>query len=151
MVRGPIGRGQPPHAQLLSEINVTPLVDVMLVLLVIFMITAPLAVTGVKVDLPQARTQNLASDQKPLMITINAAGEIFIGDAAVARASFDDTLRQMAAASGDPGSMRVFVRADRSLAYGSVMQIIAEIGAAGFVKVAFLSDSGAAPIDKVVP
>jgi len=141
LASGPIARGRPPHGALLSEINVTPLVDVMLVLLVIFMITAPLIATGVKVDLPEARTRELASDSKPLMMTIDATGDIFIGDAVVAREAFGDTLRQVARASGDPASLRVFVRADRTLAYGTVMQIVAEVGAAGFSKVAFLSES----------
>ena len=92
---GAIGRGTSPHAKLLSEINVTPLVDVMLVLLVIFMITAPLVATGAKVDLPQAKTAELASDQKPMLVSINAAGEIFIGDAPVAREALG-TLPDMA-------------------------------------------------------
>lgn len=148
---GSIGRGKSPHAQLLSEINVTPLVDVMLVLLVIFMITAPLVATGVKVDLPQARTRELASDQKPIVVTIDAVGEIFIGDAPVAREALGNTLLQMAQASGDPSAMRVFVRADQAIAYGMVMQIVAEIGASGFEKVAFLSDSRDPDVQKKLP
>lgn len=148
---GAIGRGTSPHAKLLSEINVTPLVDVMLVLLVIFMITAPLVATGVKVDLPQAKTAELASDQKPMLVSINAAGEIFIGDAPVAREALGTTLRQIAEVSGDPAALRVFVRADRTIAYGTVMQIVSEVGTAGFVKVAFLSDSSSSDDQRETP
>jgi len=148
---GHAGRGGLAAPPLLSEINVTPLVDVMLVLLVIFMITAPLVATGVKVDLPQARTRELASDQKPLVITMDAVGTVFIGDAPVAHEALGSTLRGLAQASGDPAQLRIFVRADRTIAYGTVMQFVAEIAAAGFTKVAFLSDSHEPPEERAAP
>lgn len=124
----------------MSEINVTPFVDVMLVLLVIFMIAAPMMTTGIQVDLPEARTAQLASDTEPVKISIDAEGGIFLGDAPVASGEFQETLVQMAQASGNPAEVRVFVSADRSLDYGFVMAIVSHIADAGFTKVAFLSD-----------
>lgn len=124
----------------LSEINVTPLVDVMLVLLIIFMVTAPLVSAGVNVDLPRNRAKQLVSDQKPVEISIDAAGKVYVSDALVPREQFGTTIQQLATASGDPASTRIFIRADKALGYGYVMGIVTEVSAAGFVKVAFLSD-----------
>jgi biopolymer transport protein TolR len=137
--------------QPMSEINVTPFVDVMLVLLVIFMITAPLIATGVDVDLPQAKAKQLASDRKPIQISVDSAGHIFVDDAPIARDQFGLTLANLALAAGDPESERVFVRADRVLAYGDVMGLVAEVGAAGFTRVAFVSEPGLAGGEKRLP
>lgn len=137
--------------QYLSEINVTPFVDVMLVLLVIFMITAPMMATGIKVDLPQARTQQLAADMEPIEISIDAAGQIYLGEAPVTPEDFAPRLQQLAQASGDPTQMRVFVGADRSIDYGAVMGVVSQIASAGFTKVAFLSDSRMRTVEQAVP
>ena len=145
---GTRGAAQPHY---LSDINVTPFVDVMLVLLVIFMITAPMMATGIKVDLPQTRTQQLAADMEPIEISIDAAGQIYVDDAAVAPEEFGVTLDQLAQASGDPAQMRVFVGADRSIDYGSVMGVVSQIAHAGFTKVAFLSDSRNRSTEQAVP
>lgn len=126
--------------QPMSEINVTPLVDVMLVLLIIFMVTAPLVSAGVQVDLPQHKAKQVVSDQKPIEISIDGTGQIFIGELPIARANFSATLQQLAQGAGDPANARVFVRADRALEYGAVMGIVSEVADAGFVKVAFLTD-----------
>ena len=126
--------------QPMSEINVTPLVDVMLVLLIIFMVTAPLVAAGVDVDLPQEKAKQLVSDQEPVEISVDGTGQIFIGGISVARGDFPAILQQLAQASGDPTKTRIFVRADRALDYGFVMGIVAEISGAGFVKVAFLTE-----------
>lgn len=124
----------------ISDINVTPFVDVMLVLLIIFMVTMPIASAGVEVDLPQNKSKQLASDLPPTVVTINATGQIFVGDIAVSRENFVPTLTQLAASVPSPADARVFVRADKSLEYGLVMSIVSDISGAGFVKVAFLSD-----------
>ena len=126
----------------ISDINVTPFVDVMLVLLIIFMVTVPLATAGVDVDLPQNKSNQLAVDSPPVEISIDASGRIFVGEAPVSREDFASTLTQLAQSKGDPADARVFVRADRSLEYGVVMSIVSDISAAGFSKVAFLSKPG---------
>lgn len=135
---GLVGPGQRP--QPLSDINVTPFVDVMLVLLVIFMVTASMLPAGVDVDLPSARARQLVSDSEPVEISIDAGGQIFIGEARIAPDRFGAALGQLAEASDDPAAVRIFVRADRSLDYGTVMEIVSQVGAAGFSRVAFLSD-----------
>ncbi|WP_298164250.1 biopolymer transporter ExbD [Novosphingobium sp.] len=139
MMSGP-GNGGGLRPQPMSEINVTPLVDVMLVLLIIFMVTAPLVAAGVDVDLPQEKAKQLVSDQKPVEISVDGTGQIFLGGIAVARSDFPATLQQLAQATGDPATTRIFVRADQALDYGFVMGIIADVSGAGFVKVAFLTD-----------
>lgn len=144
---GGFGAGK---TQPISDINVTPLVDVMLVLLIIFMITAPLVAAGVDVDLPQNKAKQLVSDQKPVEVSIDGTGQIYLGDIPVARENFAPSMQQLASASGDPATIRIFVRADQALDYGFVMGIVSEIGAAGFVKVAFLSDPRPAGGAKVV-
>lgn len=132
--------GHHSRPQPMSEINVTPLVDVMLVLLIIFMVTAPLIAAGVDVDLPQEKAREVVSDQKPVEISIDASGQIFLGDLALPRQDFAASMQQLATASGDPEQTRIFVRADRKLDYGFVMSVITEVADAGFTKVAFLTD-----------
>ncbi len=121
----------------MAEINVTPMVDVMLVLLIIFMVTAPLLVTGVPVDLPDSRAAALKADDTPVQVSLNRTGGIFIDDAAVADDTLTARLAALRVAKGD--DVRVFVRADRSLDYGRVMTVVGEVSAAGFRKVALVS------------
>lgn len=129
---------------LLAEINVTPLVDVMLVLLIVFMITAPLAASGVDVDLPQGNAKTVAADSEPIEISIDAQGRIFIGRAEVEPVRFAEAIGALAHLSPDVSQARVFVRADRTLDYGYVLGIVNTVSAAGFSKVAFLSEPEAA-------
>jgi biopolymer transport protein TolR len=120
----------------MADINVTPMVDVMLVLLIIFMVTAPLLVTGVPVELPDSKAAALKADDRPVQVSLNRDGGVFIDDAAVA----DDVIStQLAALHGSRGDVRVFVRADRGLDYGRVMTVVGEVSAAGFHKVALVS------------
>jgi biopolymer transport protein TolR len=127
---------QPP----MSEINVTPLVDVMLVLLIIFMVTAPLLVAGVPVDLPQSRAGALDKERKPVAISLDAKGQIFIDEDAVSQTDLPDKLAQIAARSGEEqGGPRVFLRADKGLDYGRVMQVMGEIDHAGLKRVALVT------------
>ncbi|MEM8798789.1 MAG: protein TolR [Pseudomonadota bacterium] len=121
----------------MSEINVTPFVDVMLVLLIIFMVTAPLLTLGVPVDLPKANAKPLGEDQKPLQLSIDRNGAIFIEDTEIDRGELLQRLSAIAAERNDP---RIYIRADQSLAYGDVMVIIAEIKTSGFEKLALISD-----------
>jgi len=106
----------------MSEINVTPLVDVMLVLLVIFMITAPLMATGVQVDLPKAETAQMPTPEEPLSITVSKAGKIFLGDREVA---MDALIARIKATAANNPEARVFVRGDQAIAYGQMMTVIA--------------------------
>jgi biopolymer transport protein TolR len=133
----------------MADINVTPLVDVMLVLLIIFMVTAPLLVAGVKVDLPNARAAALPQDQTPIQISLNAAGELYIDKLPVPRASLASKLAALRGARQD--DPRVYVRADRTLDYGTVMQLVSAISAAGFAKVALVSDPNGATGDAPTP
>jgi biopolymer transport protein TolR len=137
MAMGLVRTGRRGRRAPMAEINVTPLVDVMLVLLIIFMVTAPLLVAGVKVDLPNARAAPLPQDQVPIQISLDAGGQLFIDKLAVPRASLAAKLAALRAARQD--DPRVYVRADRRLDYGTVMQVVAAVSAAGFGKVALVS------------
>ena len=134
------GRGRGRRRAPMSEINVTPLVDVMLVLLIIFMVTAPLLVSGVPVDLPDARAKPLAQEQEPIQLSIDKDRRIFLGEEEVARDSLADRLALRARAGGEPP--RVYVRADRSLDYGLVMSVVGDVTAAGLGKIALVSTGG---------
>jgi biopolymer transport protein TolR len=133
------GKRQP-----MADINITPMVDVMLVLLIIFMVTAPLLVTGVPVDLPDSRAKALKTDEKPVQVSIDRKGQVFIDQLQVPAATLPVKLAAIREArSGAGDDPRVYVRADRSLDYGRVMEIVGEVSAAGFRKVALVSDSKA--------
>ncbi len=132
--RGTRGRRAP-----MAEINVTPLVDVMLVLLIIFMVTAPLLTAGVPVDLPQNRAAPLDQQAKPVQVSIDKAGGIFIDDGAVAEAALPARLAAIAAQPEPPGGRRVYLRADKVLDYGRVMKVMGELNRAGLNRVALVS------------
>jgi len=124
----------------LSEINVTPLVDVMLVLLIIFMVTAPLMTSGVSVDLPKTNAQPLNSDSQPLTVSINAEGRIFLQDQDV---DLPDLVARLQAIAQNDAERRIFVRGDKDLAYGRIMQVMGTITQGGFTKVALLAEQTA--------
>jgi len=140
MAMGPIlGPGRRGRRTPMAEINVTPMVDVMLVLLIIFMVTAPLLATGVQIDLPESRAAALEQNNDPVAVTIDAAGNVFIDDVPVPLDALDAHLQQIAAASREPGGPRLFLRADQSLDYGRVMQVMGEINRAGLRRVALVN------------
>ena len=126
-----------------SGINVTPLVDIMLVLLVIFMVTAPLLTAGVAVDLPKAHAKAIAQqDNKPLEISLDNNGTIYMGDTKVTQDRLTGML-QAIAQSTDPQQMaerRVYIRADSKIDYGKVMVVMAAVNTAGFSKIALVTD-----------
>ncbi len=126
-----------PRYQPMAEINVTPMVDVMLVLLIIFMIAAPLLSVGVPVNLPKAGAQSLQGDSEPLAITIDAAGKVFIEEKPIA---LKDLVPRLEAILGTGYDQRIYVRGDQSVAYGQVAQVVARINAAGFSRVALVTD-----------
>jgi biopolymer transport protein TolR len=140
MAMGPIlGGGRRGRRTPMAEINVTPMVDVMLVLLIIFMVTAPLLATGIQVDLPQSKAAALEQNNEPVAVSIDAAGGVFINDTPVPLDSLDAHLNRIAAASREPGGPRVFLRADRGLDYGRVMRVMGELNRAGLHRVALVS------------
>ena len=120
----------------MAEINVTPFVDVMLVLLIIFMVTAPLLTVGVPVDLPKTKAAVLNKTDEPLVISINSKGEIFVQKAKVPKDKFIPRL--IAVTDANP-EVRIFVRGDKSIEYGRVMEIMGAVSAAGFKRVSLLA------------
>ena len=131
-------RGRSRRAPM-AEINVTPLVDVMLVLLIIFMVTAPLLVAGVPVDLPESRAGALDQQAKPVQIALDKQGGIFIDDVPVTDASLPRRLAAIAAEPAPPEGRRIYLRADKSLDYGRVMRVMGELNRAGLNRVALVS------------
>ena len=126
----------------LAEINVTPMVDVMLVLLVIFMVAAPLLTVGVPVNLPKSSAAQVTTPQEPLIVSLNKAGETFIGDQPVAG---DDLKARLADLAGQNPTRIVYVRGDREIEYGTLMDLLSVVNNAGFAKVSLLAEaSGAA-------
>jgi biopolymer transport protein TolR len=132
----------------LAEINVTPLVDVMLVLLIIFMVTAPLMTSGVSVDLPKTNAQPLNSDSEPLTVSIKADGSIFLQEQAV---DVGDIVAKLQAIAKNNPERRIFVRGDKDLAYGRIMEVMGTITQGGFTKVALLAEQTAAPQNAAQP
>ena len=130
------GRRRAPMA----EINVTPLVDVMLVLLIIFMVTAPLLVAGVPVNLPDSRAKPLDQPHKPVQISLSADGKTYIDEAEVAPATLPDRLAAIAA-KGGADAPQIYLRADKTLDYGRVMTVMGELSHAGLTKVALVTNA----------
>ncbi len=133
----PSKRGGRQRAAPMAEINVTPLVDVMLVLLIIFMITAPLLVTGVPVKLPESRAKALEQDEKPTVLSINDEGALFIDDEGIPEEQLSERLAQLRDQLNPTDQL--FLRADTSLAYGRVMRIMGELNRAGLDRVALVT------------
>lgn len=126
------GRGR-----LMSEINVTPMVDVMLVLLIIFMITSPMLVAGIEVDLPETKSSPISGQDTPIVISVNKQGEIFITETKIPAVELVAKLTNITQEKKDT---RIFVKGDKNLSYGKIVEIMAEIHNAGFTKVALISD-----------
>ena len=143
MAMGPmLGGNRRGRRSPMAEINVTPMVDVMLVLLIIFMVAAPLLVAGVPVDLPDSKAGALDQEQKPVQISIDPSGAIFVDETAVPEDGLGARLAGIAAASREEGGPRIYLRADRQLDYGRVMRVMGEINNAGLRKVALVSTQG---------
>jgi len=123
---------------LMSVINVTPFVDVMLVLLIVFMVTAPMLTVGVPVNLPNSEADSLPDDQEPLTLSINSKGETFIQDTKVA---FNELVPKLLAISKNRTDTRIYIRGDRNINYGRVMEIMGKLSGSGFSKVALLSET----------
>jgi biopolymer transport protein TolR len=146
MATGVNGNGvsrRPGSYRPMSEINVTPLVDVMLVLLVVFMVTAPLLTVGVPVDLPKTEAAQIVGQDEPLVITVNAQGKLFIQETEV---DLERLVPRLQAITANRSDTRIFVRGDRALAYGRVMEVMGTVNLAGFTRVALITEQpNAAP------
>ena len=121
----------------MSEINVTPMVDVMLVLLIIFMVTAPLLTVGVPVDLPKTEASVITGQDEPLVITINSAGRIFLQETEL---KLDVLVARLRAITRNKLDTRIFVRGDRTIDYGRVMEVMGTVNLAGFTRVALITE-----------
>lgn len=131
------GRRRRRAARPMAEINVTPMVDVMLVLLIIFMVTAPLLTVGVPIELPKTEAQQLEGDKEPLTITVDPEGKIFLQETEI---KLDEIVPKLTAIAKNGYEERIFVRGDRRVNYGVVMQVMGTVSAAGFRKLALISD-----------
>lgn len=136
------GRGRRSRRAGFSEINVTPFVDVMLVLLIIFMVAAPMLTAGVEVDLPETKAAPVSGNDEPLTVSITKTGKIYVQDTMYPISEIQSKLKAIA---GENKEKRIFVKGDAGVDYGKVMQVVGEINAAGFMKVALLSDVETTP------
>jgi biopolymer transport protein TolR len=130
-------RGVPRYGAM-ADINMTPFIDIMLVLLIIFMVAAPLLATGVAVDLPQTKAGPLNIDQKPISIAINDQGQLFLMDAPVAN---DELISKLQGIAKDGFDERIYLRADKGIMYGKVAEVMASLTSAGYKKVALVTES----------
>jgi biopolymer transport protein TolR len=125
------------RVRLMAEINVTPFVDVMLVLLIVFMVTAPLLTVGVPVDLPKTKAQPLSQDREPLSVSVRRDGSVYLQNT---RISEDDLVPRLTAIAANGYDQRIFVRGDKSVDYGRIMEVMALISAAGFTHIGLVTD-----------
>ncbi|MAV81919.1 MAG: protein TolR [Pelagibacteraceae bacterium] len=119
-----------------SAINVTPMVDVMLVLLIVFMVTAPLLTVGVPINLPKVESQALDAQREPLEISLNQDNELFIADQIIV---FDELIPKVRALAGNNNDIRIFLRADNDINYGEVMKVLGALNTSGFLKIALVT------------
>ena len=131
------GAGRASRYRPMAEINVTPFVDVMLVLLIVFMITAPLLTVGVPVDLPKTEAKTISDPEEPLVISVNAAGEIYLQDSQI---EIENLVPRLVAITENKPDTRIFVRGDQSISYGQIMEVMGTVNFAGFKRVALIAE-----------
>ena len=134
--------GKRQRRQTMSEINVTPMVDVMLVLLVIFMVTAPMLTVGVTVDLPKTKAAAVPGDDEPLAISIDAEGKIFLQEKLL---DLEGLVPRLLAITANNQDVRIFVRGDKTIDYGRVMEVMGTVNSSGFRKVALITEHMSGP------
>ena len=136
---GVFGRRRHRRQPVMAEINVTPMVDVMLVLLIIFMVSAPLLTVGVPIDLPQTQAKSLDQDKEPLAVSVDDKGKIFLQNTEI---TVDELVAKLKAIAEARNGMdeRIFIRGDRKVDYGTVMKVMARLSAAGFRRVAMVTE-----------
>jgi biopolymer transport protein TolR len=133
------GKRQHRRRSIMSEINVTPFVDVMLVLLIIFMVSAPLLTVGVPIDLPQTQAKALDQDREPLTVSVNGKGQVFLQNSEIKVEDLVAKLEAITQARGGTDE-RIYVRGDRKVDYGTVMRVMGRLSAAGFHRVALVTE-----------
>ena len=136
---GPVGKRRHRRKPVMAEINVTPMVDVMLVLLIIFMVSAPLLTVGVPLDLPQTQAKSLDQDKNPLTLSVNLKGQVFLNDTEIALDQLVPKLKAITEARGGLDE-RIFVRGDKKVDYGTVMRVMGRLSQAGFRRVALVTE-----------
>ncbi|MBM3529537.1 MAG: protein TolR [Alphaproteobacteria bacterium] len=137
---GVFGKRRHRRSPVMSEINVTPMVDVMLVLLIIFMVSAPLLTVGVPIDLPQTQAASLdQADKEPLAVSVNTKGQVFLQDSQISIDELVPRLKAITEARGG-NDERIYVRGDRAVDYGTVMKVMGRLSAAGFRRVALVTE-----------
>src|SRR6266700_5379264 len=136
----PAGRRRHRRRVVMSEINVTPMVDVMLVLLIIFMVSAPLLTVGVPIDLPQSQAKSLDQDREPLTVSLNGQGKVFLQNTEIGVEELVGKLKAIAEARGSGFEERIYVRGDRRVDYGTVMRVMGRLSGAGFHRVALVTE-----------
>ncbi len=124
----------------MADINVTPMVDVMLVLLIVFMVSAPLLTVGVPIDLPQSQAKSLDQDREPLAVSVNGDGKVFLQNTEIGVDDLVAKLMAIADARGNGFEERIYVRGDRKVDYGTVMKVMGRISGAGFHRVALVTE-----------
>jgi biopolymer transport protein TolR len=134
------GRRQRRRRGVVSEINVTPMVDVMLVLLIVFMVSAPLLTVGVPIDLPQSQAKSLDQDHEPLTVSVNGDGKVYLQNTEIGVDELVAKLKAIADARGGGFDERVYVRGDRKVDYGTVMKVMGRLSGAGFHRVALVTE-----------
>jgi len=132
------GKRRHRRKSVMSEINVTPFVDVMLVLLIVFMVAAPLLTVGVPIELPETQARPMQGDSEPLTVTVAANGKVFLQETEV---DLDALVPKLQAIAENGYEERIFVRGDKSVGYGAVMQVMGALNAAGFRKIGLVTDS----------
>jgi biopolymer transport protein TolR len=134
-----VGKRRHRRAKVMSEINVTPFVDVMLVLLIIFMVSAPLLTVGVPLDLPQTQAKGLDQDREPLTVSVNLKGQVFLQNSEI---KVDELVPKLQAITQARGGLdeRIYVRGDRKVDYGTVMKVMGRLSTAGYRRVALVTE-----------
>lgn len=136
---GSVGKRRHRRRPVMSEINVTPFVDVMLVLLIVFMVSAPLLTVGVPIDLPQSQAKALDQDREPLTVSVNDKGQVYLQNSEIQVEELVPRLQAITQARGG-NDERIFVRGDRRVDYGTVMRVMGHLSAAGFRRVALVTE-----------
>jgi len=134
-----VGRRKHHRQRVMSEINVTPMVDVMLVLLIIFMVSAPLLTVGVPIDLPQSQAKSLDQDKEPLTVSVDEKGKVYLQNSEIDVGELVPKLQAVAQARGGTDA-RIYVRGDRKVDYGTMMKVMGQLSGAGFHRVALVTE-----------